>query len=161
MRRSWSATIVLCGVAVLAGCSATSSNRSAKQSANTAAPPAAPVEVTIPVARTDTEVDQTYEIQSTASVINDVWADGTFGKISVMARRGVSKDNYTPLLTGILKFKDGSTVECRQFRLTMWNNFESFEPLALRCSRAVDLSATQSATVISAHGAAEKKRSGG
>lgn len=144
-------------VSFLSGCS-TTPDRSASSDTSPTATQQGPSQVKIPAMRLDREVDQTYEIQDTASVINDVWYDGTFGKVSVMAKRGDSTGNRTPLLTGTLKMADGATVVCKQFRSTIWSNFDSFEALDLRCTNKLDLSTVQSVDVISAHGAAEQER---
>lgn len=117
---------------------------------------AAPVSATIPAVKADTDV--TYQLRNSASVSNAGWHDGTFGKVSVMARRDQSTSNRTPLLTGTVKLADGTTVECRQFRSTIWGSFENFEALDLRCTRELDIAAVRSVDVVSASGAAEQSR---
>jgi hypothetical protein len=102
--------------------------------------------------------DASYEIGPTATVTNDVWLDGTCGKVTVMARRGDTGDR-TPLLTCTLKLADGKTVECKQDRSTIWNNVDLFEALSLRCTSELDLSTVVNVGVVSAHG--PEWRSGG
>lgn len=98
------------------------------------------------------DTDDTYELQTTASVSNNTWSDGKYGEVIVMAKRANSEGNRTPLLTGTLHMADGSTVECKQFRSTIWSNFEEFEGLSLRCARAIDAPAATSVDITSGGG---------
>lgn len=143
------------GTLLVTGCRITTPSSSPSLPSTTSAPATAnvPTLVTVPARKADT--DPTYEIRSTASVINDRWYDGTFGKVTVTAR-GLDGDNWTPLLTGTLHLADGKTVECRQHRSTFWSKTGEFMDLDLRCANGLDLSIVRSVDVISAHGAAER-----
>ena len=145
--------LVIIGTALLTGCRAAvdwlASTRPAVPTSSTDETPKPPSQISIPVMKNDT--DTSYEIRPTASVINEFWFDGTYGKVTVMARRGDTGDR-TPLLTGTLKLADGKTVECKQDRSTIWNSVDSFEPLNLRCTSELDLSTVVNVDVVSEHG---------
>lgn len=126
MGKSWLVAVAACAV-LIAGCTPTSSDNPTSSVADpTSATQQTPSQVSVPATRLDTDVDQTYELKDTASVINDVWADGTFGKVSVMARRGVSQSNRTPLLMGTLNLADGTTL---QLQAVPRHNLEQFRPV--------------------------------
>lgn len=91
-------------------------------------------------------------------MFNTTWPDGEFGQVTVMAKRGNSTSNLTPLLTGTLHMAGGAAVECRQFRSTIWSNFDQFEELTLRCTTAIDVPAVRGVDIISATGKADQTR---
>lgn len=134
------AALVLIATALVAGCAP--SNNTASADSTTTATPDAPSQVTVPVTKVDR--DPSYEIRDTATVSNDEWSDGTFGRVVVMAKRGQSTSNRGPLLTGTVKLTNGSTVECERFRSTIWSNFDQFEPLDMRCKSQLDLATVAS-----------------
>ena len=137
--------LVTIGTALVTGCAST---RPAAPASSTDKTPKPPTQVSVPAMKNDT--DTSYEINPTASVINDVWFDGTYGEVTVMARRGDAGDR-TPLLTATLELADGKTVECKQDRSTIWNHVDLFEPFNLRCKSELDLSTVVNVGVVSAH----------
>ncbi|MGL5441593.1 hypothetical protein [Mycobacteroides chelonae] len=133
------AALVLIAAALVSGCTQhhNTATRQLSVDSTTAATPDPPSQVTVPATKVD--LDPSYEIRNTATVSNDVWPDGTFGRVIVMAKRGESTSNRGPLLTGTVKLSDGSKVECERFRSTIWSDFDQFEPLDMRCKTKLDL----------------------
>ncbi|WP_166906178.1 hypothetical protein [Mycobacterium sp. DL440] len=137
------AALVLITATLVAGCTATGES---SVSTTTAATPEPPSQVTVPATKVDP--DPSYEIRDTATVTNDTWPQGTFGKVIVMAKRGDSTSNRGPLLRGTVKLSDASTVECERFRSTIWSDFDTFEPLDMRCKNQLDLATVVSVDIL-------------
>lgn len=134
--------LALIAAALVAGCTATGQSSVDTTTAATSEPPS---QVTVPATKVDP--DPSYEIRDTATVTNDTWPEGTLGKVVVMTKRGDSTSNLGPRLTGTVKLSDGSTVECERFRATIWSDFDTFEPLDMRCKSQLDLSTVTSVDI--------------
>lgn len=94
--------------------------------------------VTVPV--TQAAPDPSYILDTTATVTSEKLAreHKSYGRVTVRARRGESESNRTPLLSGTLSLKDGTTLACSMDRDWIWHDFENFMELNLWCDADLD-----------------------
>jgi hypothetical protein len=101
--------------------------------------------VVVPV--TQAALGDAYILQGTATVTTEEYDDGSYGYLTIAARRGNSQSNRTPFLHGSLALSNGQTVACSMPRGVIWSDFDNFMDLDLKCDSDIDPSTATSFTV--------------
>jgi hypothetical protein len=101
--------------------------------------------VVVPV--TQAAPDDAYVLQGTATVTTEKYDDGSYGYLTVPARRGNSQSNRTPFLQGSFALSNGQAVACSMPRGVIWSDFDNFMDLNLKCDTDIDPSVATGFTI--------------